>query len=352
MPDRTPLTLDQRQLVERAEFAWREDLAGKVAVITGGARGIGRTIGEALTRVGARVVAADLNWTGADDYRHALESAGGAALTLDVAEEEQVAAACAKVLDQFATVDILINNAALISETLYPPRGRRPVLETTLADWERMYRVNVAGVLAVTQNFIKPMMQRGSGSIVNVVSSGILQVATGGGYHAARPWTVEMPYQATKAAVATMAFYLAEEVMGDGVSVNSVMPGHTRASWFDGTARAYGELGAVYGRRPVVAEHLLPLVLFLATQDAQHGVSGRLYSAPEWNFDHGYGHHAVWLDRSLPPDMEAAYAELDAAAPDIQRSGVPHPSFEAGMVMYAAAMEQRAAVADANERPQ
>ncbi len=89
-----------------------------------------------------------------------------------------------------------------------------------------------------------------------------------------------MPYQATKAAVMALTFYLAEEVRGDGgVAVNAIMPGHTRASWFDATARAFNEQGIAYFMRPAIPEHLLPISLFLAAQDSAGGRPGALLRA-------------------------------------------------------------------------
>jgi hypothetical protein len=181
------------------------------------------------------------------------------------------------------------------------------------------------------------MQEKKRGSIINVVSSGVLSVAGGGGYHGLRPWTVEMPYQATKAAVTALTFYLGEEVRGDGVAVNAIMPGHTRASWFDATARAFNDIGVVYFMRPAVPEHLLPITLFLSAQDGG-GAAGRLYYVPEWNYDHGYGTYAAWLDHELPQDMEEMYSRLEAATPHYERAGVPHLPFDALGALYTAGM--------------
>ena len=147
-----------------------------------------------------------------------------------------------------------MNDAALVSETLFAPLGRVKTLDTKDSDWEAMFKVNVFGVVKAIRRFIQPMLEKGHGSIINVVSSGVLPVAAGGGYFGLRPFTVEMPYQATKAVVMALTFYLGDEVRGQGVAVNAIMPGHTRASWFDTTARAWQERGQVYGFRPVVPE--------------------------------------------------------------------------------------------------
>lgn len=320
-------------VVERALTDWSGELTGRVAVITGGARGIGQCIGETLIRAGVKVVAADKLWGGAEEFRKHLENNGGLAVEVDITDDAQLDAAYTAVMERFGTVDILFNNAALVSETLFHPVGHRKTLETTDQDWESMFRVNVFGTLKVIRRFIKPMQEQKRGSIINVVSSGLLTSSTGGGYYSMRPWTVEMPYQATKAAVAALGFYLAEEVREDGIAVNAFMPGHTRASWFDTTARAFNDMGIVYFMRPVMSEHVAPISLFLASQDAR-GTSGRLYQVPEWNFDHGYGDYSAWQDHDLPEDMEEMYSRLEAATPPYARAGVPQPSFDAQTALF------------------
>jgi NAD(P)-dependent dehydrogenase (short-subunit alcohol dehydrogenase family) len=305
----------QREMVDQAVERSRREVEGRVAVVTGGARGLGKAIADGLFQAGAKVVAADKTWDGADQFREQLESSGrGMAVQMDVTDDGQLDAAYAAVTQRFGTTDILVNNAALVSETLFYPTGRVKTLDTKDSDWETMFRVNVFGVVKVIRRFIQPMREKGRGSIMNVVSSGVLPVAHGGGYFGLRPFTVEMPYQATKASVMALTFYLGDEVRGEGVAVNAIMPGHTRASWFDATARAWHERGQVYAYRPVIPEHVIPITLFLAAQDGQ-GVTGMLYHVPDWNYDHGYGNYAAWQDHGMPPDLEEQFSQAEAAAP-------------------------------------
>jgi NAD(P)-dependent dehydrogenase (short-subunit alcohol dehydrogenase family) len=332
----------QKQLIERAFAQFGREVEGRVAVVTGGARGIGKTLTQALIKAGAKVAAADKSWTGAEEFRNEIESSGrGAALTMDLANDVQLDTAYAATMDRFKTVDVLINNAALVSETLFAPMGHVKTLDTTDADWEAMFRVNVFGTVKAIRRFIRPMLVKKCGSIINVVSSGILPVSIGGGFYGLRPGTVEMPYQATKAAVTALTFYLGEEVYTDGVAVNAIMPGHTRASWFDATARAYQQKGMSYFMRPAVTEHVVPISLFLAGQHGA-GVAGRLYSVPDWNFDHGFGKYAEWLDHDLPPDMEAAYARVEAVLPKWDRSGLAQTPSDVSRGLYAGAMTRLA----------
>jgi NAD(P)-dependent dehydrogenase (short-subunit alcohol dehydrogenase family) len=338
--DRERYRARQKEMVERAMAWWGEGVRDRVAVVTGGARGIGRAIVEGLLEAGARVVAADKRWEGAEGFREEIEKTGrGLALVMDVGEDAAQDAAYAATLEKFGTVDVLVNNAALVSETLFFPTGHVKTLETKDSDWEVMFRVNVFGVVKAIRRFIRPMLEQKRGSIINVVSSGVLPSHQGGAYFGLRPWTVEMPYQATKAAVMALTFYLAEEVWKEGVAVNAIMPGHTRASWFDATARAWHKQGMIYFLRPVVPEHVLPIVLFLATQDGG-GVTGRLFSVPEWNYDHGFGDYGAWLDYQLPEDLERMYSEVEAAMPHYERSGVSHLPFDAWAALWVAGMQR------------
>ncbi|MPZ15593.1 MAG: SDR family NAD(P)-dependent oxidoreductase, partial [Chloroflexi bacterium] len=284
--------------------------------------GIGKAIAEGFWKAGAKVAAADKTWEGADEFKKHLESSGrGIAVTMDVTNDAQMDAAYDSVARQFGATDVLVNCAALVSETLFAPFGRVKTLDTKDSDWETMFRVNTFGVVKTIRRFIRPMLDQTRGSIINVVSSGVLPVSAGGGWFGLRPFTTEMPYQATKAAVMALTFYLGDEVRSEGVAVNAIMPGHTRASWFDTTARAWKEKGQVYGFRPVVPEHVVPILLFLGGQDAS-GVTGMLYSVTDWNYDHGYGVYGAWADRSFPVDLQEMYDQAEASMPRGGRPGM------------------------------
>jgi short-subunit dehydrogenase len=133
------------------------------------------------------------------------------------------------------------------------------------------------------------MIEKRRGSIVTTVSSGISHHSHGGGYVALRPGSREMPYQSAKAALATLSFYLADEVRTDNVAVNIVVPGHTRTTGFDEQNRARLERGAKPGPIPMVAAHMVPLVMHLAMQDASGGVTGKMFDVMTWNIEHGLG---------------------------------------------------------------
>jgi NAD(P)-dependent dehydrogenase (short-subunit alcohol dehydrogenase family) len=279
------------------------DLRDRVAVITGGARGMGRAYVRAFLSAGAKVVATDRSWSGVEEFREELKSHDKNVLVadMDVTEDAQIDQTYQATLDKFKTVDILVNNAAMRSRDLYAPRGRATTLETKDSDWERLFKVNVFGALKVIRRFIQPMIEKRKGSIISVVSSGILNHSHGGGYAALRPNSMEMPYMSSKAALATLSFYLADEVKQFNVAVNIIIPGHTRTTGFDEQNRARLEAGGKPGPLPVVPEHVTPLVLNLASQDAT-GITGRMFDAMQWNIEHGLGGHDKWVDKSFSYD--------------------------------------------------
>jgi NAD(P)-dependent dehydrogenase (short-subunit alcohol dehydrogenase family) len=279
------------------------DLKDRVAVITGGARGMGRAYVRAFVSAGAKVVATDRSWSGAEEFREELKGRDKDILIadMDVTEDAQIDGTYQATLDKFKTVDILVNNAAMRSRDLYPPKGRATTLETKDSDWERLFKVNVFGALKVIRRFIQPMIEKRRGSIINVVSSGILNHSHGGGYAALRPNSMEMPYMSSKAALATLSFYLADEVKKFNVAVNIIIPGHTRTTGFDEQNRARLEAGGKPGPLPLLPEHVTPLVLNLASQDAT-GITGRMFDVMQWNIEHGLGGHDKWVDKSFSYD--------------------------------------------------
>lgn len=274
-------------------------LKDRVVVVTGGARGMGRAFTEGFLAAGARVVATDLSWDGVEGV--AGEEGRLLKLTMDVTKDAEIDAAYEATLAAFGTVDVLIGNAAMRSRDLFPPAGRVTTLETKDSDWERLFAVNVFGALKVIRRFIRPMIEKRSGSIINTVSSGILNHSHGGGYVALRPDSMEMPYMSSKAALATLSFYLADEVKGDNVAVNIVVPGHTRTTGFDEQNKARLARGMKPGQQPMVAEHIVPIVLHLAAQDAS-GITGKMFDVMEWNIEHGLGGSEVWADTSFSYD--------------------------------------------------
>ena len=294
------------------------DLEGKVVAITGAARGMGRAHVRGFLAEGAKVVALDQSWEPSgfsgdadDSYLKELQSRSDDVLvaTVDISNEDHVRDAYAATIDKFGTVDALLNNAGTRQRDLFPPDGRITTLETGHADWEKMFGVTVFGTLRMTRYFIQPMLEKRSGSIMSVISSGALNHSHGGAYMALRPNSKEMPYQSAKAALLTMMFYLADEVKDRNVAVNILIPGHTRTTGFDEQnaarrARGTGEPG----RAPAAlrADHINPLAKFLAAHDASSGLTGRCFDTVTWNIEHGLGGSDAWVDEEAEAGIEAA----------------------------------------------
>ncbi len=170
-----------------------------------------------------------------------------------------------------------------------------------------MFGVGVFGTLKVTRKFIQPMLERQSGSIISVISGGAMHTAVGGAYVAQRSSSREMPYQSAKAATLTMMFYLADEVQESNIAVNILIPGNARTTGYDEqneARRAEGQTGSSNrpGRVSMTPEHIVPITLFLAGQDANTGITGKCFNVPTWNLEHGLGGPEAWRD----PDANRA----------------------------------------------
>lgn len=270
----------------------RIDLKGKVVVITGAARGMGRADVRAFLKEGAKVVAADLTWEGVDDFKDELQAYENIlTMETDISKDADVDRLYKATLERFGTVDVLLNNAGMLQMLLYPPphTGRVTILETKDSDWERMFAVNVFGTLKMIRRFIQPMIERRKGSIINM--------ATSGAWKALRPTSLEQPYMASKAALVNMTFYLAAEVKQYNIAANVVFPGHNEMHVWRELDAARKEQGLNPPER-VVPEHIVPLMLFLSQQDAETGITGRAVDWRDWSMEHGFGGHAQWTRRA------------------------------------------------------
>jgi len=193
------------------------DLEGRLVMITGGGRGIGRGIAEAVTEAGAQVVVTDLDEGSAEETAELLRARGRRAVAsaLDVSD----GAAVAEAIRRFEDVDGLVNNAGVLAMAA--------AAEASLEDWDRQLRVNVEGVFACAQAVARLWLEKGrSGSIVNVASN-----AGKVGY------PNMAAYNASKAAVISLTRSLAMEWAAHGINVNAVCPGGVRTPMLDDVAR-------------------------------------------------------------------------------------------------------------------
>lgn len=188
------------------------ELAGRVAVVTGGASGIGRGIVERFVAEGAQVVIADLADGPARDRGVELaDRLGERALfhAADVADPAQVAALVSTAVRRFGGLHVMVNNAG-VSGTMH-----KRFLDDDLADFERIMAVNVRGVMAGTRDAARWMAESGGGSIINMTSIGGIQA--GGGV---------MTYRASKAAVIAFTKSAAIELAYHDIRVNAIAPGN------------------------------------------------------------------------------------------------------------------------------
>ena len=184
-------------------------LAGKVAVITGGASGIGRGTALAMARHGADLVIADINDRRLEETRAAIAALGRRALAVhcDVSSDADVERLGATALREMGHVDILMNNAGVVL--------RGALEQISVADWEWSFGINLLGVVRGIRAFLPHMIERGSGHIINTGSVAGLIALTGEG----------APYVASKFAIVGLSEALALYVRPKGVGVSVLCPG-------------------------------------------------------------------------------------------------------------------------------
>jgi len=183
-------------------------LEGKVALITGGAQGIGLTVGEELARKGAHVVLGDVNIEGAEKSAESIKSQGGSAsaIQLNVISSKEVQKAFDSISKEFKLVDILVNNAGVTRDGL--------MVRMKEADWDLVLSINLKGCFLCSQQAAKQMMKQKDGAIVNIASI----VGLMGNFGQAN-------YSASKAGMIGLTKTTAREVASRRIRVNAIAPG-------------------------------------------------------------------------------------------------------------------------------
>lgn len=242
-------------------------LAGKSALITGAARGIGLAFARAYIAEGAEVAIADINLDAARAAAGALGPKAHA-IALDVTRQDSIDASFAEAIERMGKLDILINNAALFSAA--------PIVEITRADYDRLFAVNVAGTLFCLQAAARHMIDRGQGgTIINMASQA-----------GRRGESLVAVYCATKAAVISLTQSAGLNLIRHGINVNAIAPGVVDGEHWDGVDAFFAkyegkplgqkkrEVGAAvpFGRMGT-AEDLTGMAIFLATDEARYIVA-------------------------------------------------------------------------------
>jgi len=225
----------------------------KVAVITGGGQGIGRAIADRLARDGMNVVIADINFAKAEIAAEEIGKQYGVetmAAECNVSDEEQVNAVIKKVVEKFSTVDVLVNNAGIISL-------KKPFVEYSKADWDRIFNVNLMGNVYFCKAVIPILKEKRAGRIINLSS----QSAETGGL-AASP-----VYAASKAAVWCMTKSLAGELGPFNVTVNAMAPGYIMTEM---AANSGYDPNTVPMKRLGTPEDVADVASFLASEDSRY----------------------------------------------------------------------------------
>lgn len=183
-------------------------LKGKTALITGAGRGIGREIALKMASQGASVIIADIDEKTMEAVKEEASDLGvkSMAVKMDISDSNSVAAAVGKVLGEFGSIDILVNNAAIFREA--------PFLEMTPEQWQQTVDINITGMFNVTRALAPVMAENGSGSIISIASVDAFQGCRNYSH-----------YAMTKAGVVGLSRTLAQELGPKSIRVNAIAPG-------------------------------------------------------------------------------------------------------------------------------
>ncbi|MBB6451392.1 NAD(P)-dependent dehydrogenase (short-subunit alcohol dehydrogenase family) [Geomicrobium halophilum] len=235
------------------------DLTGRTAVITGGSRGLGKSMATSLTEAGANVVIGDLDLKEAEKIASVLK---GSARKVDVTDETSVYTFMKHVTEEHGGIDILVNNAGIVQ--------KKSTVDMTLEEWQKTMDVNVNGVFLCSKYAAKQMINQNKGCIINIASMSSFIANT----------EPQSAYNASKGAVHTMTKCFALEWAEDNIRVNAIAPGYMKTQMTEPIFQPRGELAHVLDYVPMKrlgeAKELGGLVVFLAS-DASSFVTGSTY---------------------------------------------------------------------------
>jgi 3-oxoacyl-[acyl-carrier protein] reductase len=230
-------------------------LKGKVALITGGAQGIGKAIAKRLVGEGANVVIADVKPDSASNTVEEIKNSGGSAVAFqaDVSDSTQVEELLKKIMERFSTIDILINNAGITRDAL--------LVRTSEEDWDQVMKVNLKGAFNLTKRVAHVMMKQRSGRIVNISSVIGLMGNVG-----------QAAYATSKAGLIGLTKSAAKELAGRGITVNAVAPGYIETAMTENLPQSAkdGFLNLIPLKRAGTPEDVANLVAFLVSDQASY----------------------------------------------------------------------------------
>ena len=239
----------------------RYDLSAKVAIITGGGKGIGKAIALELAGAGATVVVASRTEAEIEAVAEEIRGAGGMALAVvtDLMVTEQIENLVEATIREFGRVDLLVNNAA--------ESYMRPLLDFNEEGWDSIFDTNCKGAFLLSRAVAKKMIGQGRGKIINITTVGAERGGVGLGV-----------YHASKAALKMLTMCMAAEWAAYNINVNAVGPGLTRTEFsrpiWDHPERAEEYLSAVPKGRVAESDEIAGAVLFLAS-DASDFITGQ-----------------------------------------------------------------------------
>jgi len=236
------------------------DLTGRVAIVTGARRGMGRTHALILAKAGAKVVVSDISQEECEKVVEEIKNTGGEAIAVkcDISNKTEVEELIKRTVEKFDKVDILVNNAGICQF--------KPFLDLTEEEWDRTLNINLKGYFLCSQAAAKEMAKQKKGVIVNIASIAMGQVGIG--------FATLAHYCASKGGIVAMTETLALELAPYNIRVNAVAPGLIDtpmvASIKQDPKTMEGTLSRIPLRRAGTPEEVSNLVLFLASDESSY----------------------------------------------------------------------------------
>ncbi len=238
-------------------------LDGKVAIVTGARRGMGRTHCLALADMGARVVVSDIDIKDCEKVVEEIQERGGEAIAVecDISKKEEVEAMMKKTKEEYGNLDILVNNAGVVNFKNF--------FEIAQEDWDRVININLKGYFLCTQAAAEIMKEGGGGSVINIGSVAMGQVGIG--------FPNAVPYVASKGGIAGMTEALAVDLAQYDIRINLIAPGIIETPMIDPVKQDEEALEGIVGSLPLKRlgkpEEISGVVAFLAS-DASSYMTG------------------------------------------------------------------------------